>query len=63
MEAVTTMAATLVRADLHHVAICGCGQELDICAGGTCTRCGARRHDVSPAASTAAAAPARWHAA
>jgi hypothetical protein len=59
------MEATLVRADLHHVAVCACGQELDICAGGTCTRCGARRHEAPPtesAESAAAAAPSRWYA-
>ncbi len=52
-----TIEATLVRSDLHHVAVCGCGQELDICAGDTCTRCGARRHEAP------ARPGARWSAA
>ncbi len=58
------MEATLVRADLHHLAVCGCGQELDICGGDTCTRCGARRHEVAGASGPSRpSTPSRWYAA
>jgi hypothetical protein len=40
---------TSTRSTSHHLALCGCGQDLDVCAGTHCPRCGSSVVPPKPA--------------